>query len=189
MTIYFSSDHHFNHTNIISFANRSYKNVKHMNEHLVHRWNDTVSPDDTVYYLGDFALGHKNGLNYAERLNGYKILIPGNHDKCWPGHGSYDLWVPRYLDAGFQEVWPVRSVMFEGYRLTHLPYANSEPLYGGRPDKFSGLREDDDGTPLIHGHVHTSWKQKGHQVNVGVDVWDMRPVSFDTIKELLPLGT
>ena len=54
--IFFTSDHHFGHANIIQFSNRPFENVEAMNRAMIERWNEKVSPEDEVYHLGDFGL-------------------------------------------------------------------------------------------------------------------------------------
>ena len=51
--IYYTSDLHLFHDNIIRLCNRPYKNVYEMNDDIVERWNNKVKPDDDVYILGD----------------------------------------------------------------------------------------------------------------------------------------
>jgi calcineurin-like phosphoesterase family protein len=78
MTNFYISDTHFYHKNIISLANRPYKDVDEMNAALVTNWNSVVTDNDTVYHLGDFAWsGQKENF---PQLRGQKILIKGNHD-------------------------------------------------------------------------------------------------------------
>lgn len=55
--VFFTSDTHFNHTNIIRFCSRPFKDVEHMNETLIANWNRVVGPDNIVFHLGDFCLG------------------------------------------------------------------------------------------------------------------------------------
>jgi calcineurin-like phosphoesterase family protein len=45
---------------------------------LVDNWNHIVSKQDRVIIVGDFAFN--NHRQYAQRLNGRKILVIGNHD-------------------------------------------------------------------------------------------------------------
>ena len=53
--LYFSSDHHFFHANVIRYCNRPFGSVQEMNEALILNWNKTVTNDDIVYHLGDFC--------------------------------------------------------------------------------------------------------------------------------------
>jgi calcineurin-like phosphoesterase family protein len=48
-------------------------------EALVDGWNSLVGKKDRTFIIGDFAWN--NHKRYANRLNGKKILIAGNHDK------------------------------------------------------------------------------------------------------------
>ena len=81
--VMFTADQHFGHENIIRFCDRPFKDVDHMNEVMVERWNAVVDEDQTVFHLGDFSYRGKNDTvpKYLERLNGKIILIRGNHDK------------------------------------------------------------------------------------------------------------
>ena len=80
---FYISDWHYGHANCIAFDNRPFKTVQEMNEALIERWNSTVSENDTVYILGDmFWCNWKDSLPVLDKLNGSKILIKGNHDRC-----------------------------------------------------------------------------------------------------------
>lgn len=41
--IFFTSDHHFSHANIIRYCNRPFASAEEMNQELIRRWNQTVS--------------------------------------------------------------------------------------------------------------------------------------------------
>jgi len=56
------------------------KYANEMDELIIKKWNEVVSPEDTVYHLGDFAFRSRNTNSCFHRLNGTKILILGNHD-------------------------------------------------------------------------------------------------------------
>lgn len=81
--IYFTSDLHLGHENILRFANRPFGSVEEMNRTLIANYNALVREEDTVYILGD--LTYRIPLTEAEpliaKLNGKKHLIKGNHDK------------------------------------------------------------------------------------------------------------
>ena len=76
-----------------------------MNQALIERWNASIHPDDTVWVLGDVALGRiDETLALVGELSGRKLLLAGNHDRCWAGHGRRaDGWTERYLASGFAE--------------------------------------------------------------------------------------
>ncbi len=76
---YVISDLHLGHTNIIKYCHRPFRSVEHMNAELIDRWNNTVTNDDTVYYLGDISVNEP--YQWLKQLNGNIVLIRGNHDK------------------------------------------------------------------------------------------------------------
>jgi len=53
--IFFTSDTHFSHSNIIKFCDRPFSDVNEMNTALINNWNKVVPEDGIVFHLGDFA--------------------------------------------------------------------------------------------------------------------------------------
>lgn len=84
MNVFVSADAHVGHANIMKYEpGRDFDDVPHMNEMLVRWWNETVAPEDIVFFLGDFAMGRiDDTLPLASRLNGTKVMVYGNHDRC-----------------------------------------------------------------------------------------------------------
>lgn len=195
--IYFTSDLHLGHDNIIGYCNRPFRDSRHMNQVLIDNWNDTVAADDEVYFLGDWCMGDEDaGIEIARQLNGTIWFVPGNHDKCWTGFfrkkkdpEMWREWEKKYLDVGFQLIHGGGTMIVELHKkliqkvnMCHFPYMEHDNR------RFEGYRLEDKGDWLLHGHVHDVWKQRGRQINVGVDVWDYRPVSMDEIAKLILQG-
>jgi len=183
---WFTSDTHFGHERIISLCNRPFSSVEEMNEEMIERWNKAVKPSDIVYHLGDVALGKiAESLPLIGRLNGYRILIPGNHDRIFSGEKQKqrDRFTPEY-EKVFHYILPEVFDMQLGdfsMEMSHFPYTGDS--HG--EDRHADKRPKDNGLPLIHGHVHDSWKHNGRMFNVGVDVNGFTPVSEDEIMEWL----
>lgn len=81
--VFFTSDPHYGHRNIIKFCNRPYNNTKEMEQALIKNWNDVVSNNDIVFILGDIVWfeGRNNTKRILDQLKGKEIhIIPGNHD-------------------------------------------------------------------------------------------------------------
>ena len=136
-----------------------------------------------MYYLGDFAMQPHMVTDILPRLNGTKILVAGNHDKC---HGGAPKWVEHYMTAGFQSVQKhlEMEIAGENVLLHHFPYRNdADPA-----QKHFGSRPVDGGRWLIHGHVHNRWKVLKKQINVSVEPWNFEPVSLETITAIIKEG-
>ena len=189
MATWFTADLHLGHANIIGYCNRPFADAEAMNRSLVEGWNDAVGDGDTVWVLGDVALGRlSDTLALVSMLRGRKLLLAGNHDRCWEGHGKRAKgWTERYLDAGFAEVHqgqlPLRVAGHE-VLACHFPYRGDSQ----DRDRYVDQRPADRGQWLLHGHVHERWRQRGRMINVGVDAWGYRPVAEQTIAELLTKG-
>ena len=56
---WFTSDWHFGHRNVIDYCNRPFSSVEEMNDKLVELWNNTIKPEDEVWFLGDFSMNPK----------------------------------------------------------------------------------------------------------------------------------
>lgn len=82
MANFYISDWHYGHKNILSYDNRPFKTLDEMNSALIERWNSVVGQYDGVYVLGDmFWCDQDEATEVLRSLNGYKILICGNHDR------------------------------------------------------------------------------------------------------------
>ena len=94
---YYTSDLHFGHDNIMKYENRPGKDISEMNKILIDNINNTVSKDDVLYVLGDFAFKkshHKVG-SIIDELISIKcrvVLIIGNHDKEWLNSEKFKHW-------------------------------------------------------------------------------------------------
>lgn len=197
---WFTSDGHFSHIKCIFYESRKFSQdeagVLAMNEAMVSNWNSVVKPEDTVYYLGDFSLSCDAVRNYVHRLNGYKILILGNHDYPHPankksrGVGQSTMWANKYMHWGFDEIHMSLKIRLDDgadgilVRLYHMPYRDETDPKQNHPK----WRLVDDGIPLICGHVHSRWKLRlsksaTPQVNVGVDMHNMTPVAEHVVLE------
>lgn len=194
MNVFYTSDLHLGHERIIELCYRPYSSVEEMNDALVYNWNQVVTPTDTVFVLGDVAIG-RTGLGQVARLNGTKILVAGNHDSCWEKHKRWRRAVREYMEAGFSIIYT------EGYatgyslgpdgprvNLAHLPYrgAGDHTL----TERYSAERLEDDGKVLLCGHVHEKWQHKRTEagtlmINVGVDQWRNTPVSQELLQRMI----
>lgn len=183
---WFTSDHHFGHANIIKYSSRPFGSTHEMNLAMEAAWNRVVEAGDLVYYLGDFSMNTHLVSKIVPRLNGRKILIPGNHDRCWKKKDATNRWYAHYRDAGFEAIEQEMQIQIAGESvlLNHLPYRGEDDV----SQKYFEYRPEDKGGWLIHGHIHHRWKVSHKQINVSVEIWDYEPVSLKTIAEIISQG-
>lgn len=184
MAVFFTSDLHFGHQNIIRFDNRPFKNVEEMDEELIRRWNEKVEKDDLVYVLGDlFWNGDCNFVqNTLKRLNGQIILIKGNHDRWLHNAGN------KKLLAGIKDYDDIKVTLKDGTIKRCILSHYFMPFYNGHFNNAIHL----------HGHSHTTKEsdmefkitkylnENGYPneiYNVGCMYYDYAPVTLDEILE------
>lgn len=175
MTIWFTSDEHLDHRNIVHFCNRPFSSVEEMRETIIANHNSVVKPDDEVRHLGDFAFNEKTVAQVLPRLNGTHYLVRGNHDRCFPTHKGWEEATKRYLGYGFKEI--VQETQVDMFRCHHMPYEGDSR----HEARYAEWRPEDRGDWLLHGHCHGAWAINGRQIDVGVDVWNYTPVSLETL--------
>jgi calcineurin-like phosphoesterase family protein len=127
---WFISDTHFGHKNILQYEKeaRPFSSIEEMNEVMIENWNRVVKKNDIVYHLGDFAFGRLN-IKIAERLNGKKKLVMGNHD-TYPTSDYL-----KYFDKLYGIVFYERCI------LSHVPVH-----VGGLGNRW---------ILNVHGHLHS----------------------------------
>lgn len=174
--VFFTSDTHFNHTNIIKFCNRPFNNVDEMDDTLISNWNRVIGTSDCVFHLGDFCLGGSvEWTKVLDRLNGKIYLILGNHDlknlKQGFIHRFERVVMQMHIQVGNQKIY-----------LNHCPFLCYGGAYGN--------------TWQLFGHVHTSKHSTGKdknrldmlfptQYDVGVDNNNFAPISFAEVKKII----
>lgn len=167
--IYFTSDLHFNHNNIIAHCNRPFQSVDHMNSILIQNWNQKVNNTDDIYILGDFTMEDADTAHrFFSVLNGRKYLIRGNHDKFTKYFEQYAgdvIWIKDYHVLKYQK---------RKFVLFHYPI----------------LEWENYGKDSIHlyGHIHNNLQSlerakvlNKNSYNVGVDVNGYAPISIDEV--------
>jgi calcineurin-like phosphoesterase family protein len=190
--LYFTSDWHIGHENVIHFSNRPFQDVEQMAKGLVSRYNSVVSPNGVCYFLGDMGFGNIDVLNKViTQLNGTKILILGNHDASQA----------KMYRAGFDVVMNGAIIQYAGYQIsmTHCPLRGitredtSNMRGSGEGEHWHGeFRHTQFSIPSwgqyhLHGHIHSpnsgkSVRELGKQFDVGVDANNYTPVSISRIE-------
>lgn len=53
--VYFISDLHLGHRNILKLCNRPFSSIEEMDEIIIDNWNNKVHRDDTVYIMRPYV--------------------------------------------------------------------------------------------------------------------------------------
>lgn len=166
--IFYTSDLHFGHENIIKSCGRPFSSADEMDEALIAAWNARVTRADTVYILGDLIYkAERPPEYYLKRLKGKKCLIVGNHDSFWLDNVNYEDY--------FEDVSPLKVINSGAgiATLCHFPMLDFE------------------GRWHIHGHIHNNtvrpyWpvlRSMPAALNAGADINNFVPVTFEELVE------
>ncbi len=161
MALFFTSDTHFGDPRALRFDHRPFRDLDAHDDALIARWNGVVDPADTVWHLGDVALGPPPDRVEAivGSLHGTKHLITGNND------ASATLAIP-----GWASVQAYAEMVVDGTMLVLCHYAFRT---------WNGMGR---GAINLHGHSHGALRPQTRQYDVGVDVWDYTPVTLEQIR-------
>ena len=182
--IFFTSDLHFGHENVIRFDNRPFNTVEEMDEEMIKRWNTKVGKGDIVYVLGDFIwkAATNEAVSIIRRLNGQIILIKGNHDRFLHNAAA------KKALAGIKDYDDICVTLEDGTTRRCILSHYFIPFYNGH--RYQAIH--------LHGHSHfteesaeevritNELNEKGYDLkiyNVGCMYWDYTPVTLDEILE------
>lgn len=187
--IFFTSDLHFGHENVIRFDNRPFNTVEEMDEEMIKRWNAKVGKGDIVYVLGDFIwkAATNEAVSIIRRLNGQIILIKGNHDRFLHNAAA------KKALAGIKDYDDICVTLEDGTTRRCILIHYFIPFYNGH--RYQAIH--------LHGHSHfteesveevritTELNEKGYDLkiyNVGCMYWNYTPVTLDEILERKAYG-
>jgi len=161
--IYFISDLHLGHKNILTFGQRQHNDIEDMHIAMLEAWNNKVRKQrDIVYVLGDVCMNVAD-MRWLDLMNGQKRLVLGNHDQL--DYGVYR----KYFDKIYHFHKGYGGMVF-----THIPIHPGELAY--RNWKWN-----------IHGHIHRKEQDidDPRYFNVNVDIIGYAPISLDELREQL----
>jgi calcineurin-like phosphoesterase family protein len=165
MDIWFTADLHLAHDTVAEY--RGFKSAHKHDKAVIGKYNKNIKDGDTVYIVGDICMWGPRNIERVEdivrKLRGQKHLILGNHDKIKP----FD-----YVEMGIVSVHTALEVQW--HMANFIP--NSSELWKPVMVHDPSAAATDIDRAWICGHIHSLFKRIGRVLNVGVDVWDLRPV-------------
>ena len=167
---------------------------------ITDNWNSVVGERDLVLHLGDFTFKPQFYLEFAEFLNGRKILIAGNHDAKGKFLNEYSKYFKAVVGRG--KVAVVSSQGVEVIETNH-PLANGIiTTVGGVkilfshypvfvPEQFRSkvvvelekVFNDYRCDLNIHGHVHSKTINHPKLINVSFEAIGFKPERLGKILE------
>lgn len=184
INVFFTSDFHLFHNNVLKFDNRPFNDVHEMHLAIEERWNETVGPDDIVIYLGDLSFARREDRQYVEKLllglNGKIHFVMGNHDK-------YDeiLKMPKFETV--QDYLELRLTHYndENIKVEKLFCMMHYPIYSWNKKHH--------GSYMLHGHCHgnlhhgeeADFYTNRRVIDVGCMLHDYAPISYSEVIQKL----
>ena len=172
MAYYFSSDFHFDHSKILLYSKRPFKDVVEMNEVIISNWNSSVKQSDEGFFLGDLTFGGEQKVyEFLSRLNGKINIIFGNHDKSLRSFAKYN----KSLGERVNFLGDYAEVTINGQFIVLSHYS------------FRVWNKSHYGSWNLYGHSHGSLPDdpNARAIDVGVDCHNFAPVSFDEVKIIM----
>jgi len=162
MKTFVTSDLHFYHKSILKFCpiTRQFSDVEEMNSWMINEWNSKVSSEDTTYILGDFSFSSANkAVEILKQLNGFKILISGNHDS--------GLLRKDYFRSEFVSIHNLLHLKYNGHRIVMCHY----PILDWKDCQHGSFH--------LHGHLHGT--------PTGLEKYRVKDVGFDSTGKIVSL--
>lgn len=166
--IWVSSDHHVGHKNVLKYCplSRPFASVATMDEAIIARHNELVSPDDEVYFIGDFSFSSvERTCEILSNMHGIKHYIYGSHCKVMRHESisKYFKWLKKY-----------EEIIVDGKRiiLFHNPIREWEKKH------YNSFH--------FYGHMH-SHEEGLYYKDIGVDSNNLYPYNIrDLLERLTP---
>lgn len=168
---------------------------------MIRNWNETVTEEDVVLHLGDFAFN--TGWDKFPRLNGSIRFVRGNHDY----ENKYHQYLKDYTKIPFSnQMSPYVSMTYHfpnmekiKILMCHYPLwaadvqdhaARDIKLLMGQQRFTEAYKLYTDCDLFLYGHTHGKPEpsRPNKAVRVCVEDWDYKPVRLDHIVELKGLS-
>ena len=166
--VFFTSDLHFGHKNIIQYCNRPFKNTTEMDNTIIENWNKTIPKDGIVFNLGDLGMNLNSYKNLLHKLNGKIYHIIGNHDNS-------------------ETINYLKSIGIQCYDMAEINISDNE-IEGQQTIvlchyQFNQWNHSHRGSWHLYGHDHVLiHKNKNASLNIGIDGHNMTPWSYQEVK-------
>lgn len=195
--IWFSSDWHLGHANIIKYSRRPFlgqEDKNKMDQGLIsyqdHKWrpdkesitlmdnsiinniNQVVMPKDELWFLGDFCFGSKD--SYYKTARAYRDRI--NCDNIFMIKGNHDR---ECICNLFTDMFDMKEISHNGQKIVLCHYA------------MRVWNKSHRGTWHLYGHSHGSLPDdpNSQSFDCGIDCHNYKPLSFFDVGRIMSKKT
>jgi calcineurin-like phosphoesterase family protein len=163
MSTFFTADLHLLHKKILDYCHRNFSSAEEHDETLISNYNNRISNKDDVWILGDVAFGsHQNVTKILSRLRGKKHLILGNHDIK---NRIFNI------KGIFSSTNLLKTIKIFGNKIVLCHYA----LRVWDSSHYNSWH--------LFGHSHGKLSPQGKSFDVGVDLHNYYPWSYDEVAD------
>jgi len=166
MNIWFSSDWHLSHSNIIRYCNRPFSSIQEMDDTILKNFFDVVENRDEFYYLGDLSFNREIAREFFNRALNKQLKIHfvfGNHDNKIRD-------IIRFYSAYFGDMLQL-DIDNTSITMTHFA------MRVWNKSHFNSWN--------LYGHSHATLPPEGKQWDVGVDNNSFKPLHFEEVKKIM----
>lgn len=172
--IWFTSDLHLGHKNILSYDPRPFNSIEEHDSTILANLQTVVDVYDDLYILGDFGFANKDALEFYFTLlpNCNRFFIKGNHDrsklhvKLYQKYGTY---------LGEQKRIKIKEDRQE-IVLNHFPMRSWDKSHHNTTFHLYGHH---------HGGLSPEFSNWGKSMDVGINTNFYFPYEYQQIKTLL----
>lgn len=180
--IFFISDLHLSHKNILKFDNRPFEDLQEMHVELIKNWNSVVGDEDIVYNLGDLSFGNDELSKwFLYSVKGRIHHIMGNHDRL------KDI---KKLDR-IEKIYEYGTEITVEDELSDDRSGKSHIIMSHYP--ILSWNRAHHGSIHLHGHAHQNlfrnkdyiWYYKKRVMDVGCNGINYTPISYKQIMDIM----
>lgn len=177
--IWFTSDWHLNHFNIIKYCNRPFNSIDEMNNVIINNYINFIKENDLVFFVGDIFFLIKDEKEFIKEifnsLPGKKYLIRGNHDKqisdCFFEQCGFEFITKKFIDEKFIVVHDSKNISKRELK------SNKIIIYG----------HSHNSNPQMYLENNPNWN-KAFTYDCGVDANNFNPINLRAIKKFVYNG-
>jgi len=170
--VFFSSDIHLSHRNILTYSNRPFSSIEEMDKAIYTNFHSVIKEGDTLWLLGDISFDKDVTKNFIEsflRRNIEVNIVKGNHDKFTKA--EFHALGCRVVENLCEVKWNKRKITLCHYLMGTYNHSHKNSWH-------------------LYGHTHIGMfveprLKQGKKLNVNVEFHNYFPWSYDEVEQYM----